>query len=99
MSRKVFIVSDGGKDYSQAEQFGQIVFCTDGQFKRTDLASMYRQLTETLIDARPNDLLMVAGLPQLLAVASAIITEQCGRVNFLIYDGKEYVQRDLVLAD
>lgn len=99
MSRKVFIVSDGGKDYTAAEQFGQIVFCTDAQFKRTDIASMSRQLTETLIDAKPDDLLMVAGLPQLLMVASAIITEQCGRVNFLIYDGSQYVQRDLVLSE
>lgn len=96
-NRKVFIVNDGAKDYSAAETFGEIVFCTDAQFKRTDIASMNRQLSETLLDAREDDLLMVAGLPQLMSVASAILAAQFGRVNFLIYDGSRYVERELVL--
>lgn len=96
MTRKVYIVSDGGKDYSAAEEFGELVFCSDGQFKRTDVASMNRQLSETLLDAHEDDLLMVAGLAQVVAVAAAILSAQFGRVNFLIYDGSRYVQRDLV---
>lgn len=96
MTRKVFVVNDGGKDYSAAEKFGELIFCTDSQFNRKDVASMHRQLMETMGEAEAQDLIMVAGLPALLMVAAGIMAATYGELHLLIFDGTDYVQRDLI---
>lgn len=99
VKRKVFIINDGGHDYSGAEGFGELIICSQGVVKKDDVHLMYRLLSDALIDAGPDDLLMVSGLASMGMVASAIMADQFGRVNLLLYSNNEYVEKTLVFSE
>jgi len=96
---KVFIVSDGGHDYSDAERFGELVYCTEGVIRKDDIAQMYRELNDKLALAEPGDYLLISSLTSLCSVAAAILGFQFGEVHFLLYKDGQYVSRDLILED
>ncbi|MBT9138068.1 MAG: hypothetical protein DDT31_00615 [Syntrophomonadaceae bacterium] len=97
MSRKVYIVSDGGHDYSSASNFGEIVFCTDKVIRKDDIAQMYRELNESLESAEPDDLLLISSLTSLCVVAAGILASRFGELHLLLYKDNQYVKRDLIL--
>lgn len=98
MTRKVYIVSDGGHDYTAAEKFGEIVFCTDRLIKRGDIAQMYREISDALIDARADDYILVSSLTSMCMIAAAIMADQFGQVHFLIFENGKYEAHDLILS-
>lgn len=95
--RKVFILTDGGHNYADAERFGVINFCHVTVRNKDDIAQMYRELRECLYDSCFDDLLLISSLTSLCCVASAILVEIHGRVNFLLFHDGKYVERNLVL--
>ena len=97
MSRKVFIISNGGHDYSDAERYGEIIFCTDEVIRKDDVAQMYRVLSEALDQAEADDLLLISSLTSLCTVAAAILAARFGELHLLLYKDGEYVKRDLIL--
>lgn len=99
MSKRVYILNDGGQDYSAAAEFGELVICTEGQLNKYDVASMYRQLTEVLDLSEPGDYLMVNSLATLGMVAAGIMSALHGELHLLLFDAKtgKYVSRDLNL--
>jgi hypothetical protein len=97
VSRKVFIVSNGGHDYSDAARYGEIIFCTDEVIRKDDIAQMYRVLSDALDQAEPNDLLLISSLTSLCTVAAAILSARYGELHLLLYKDGQYVQRDLIL--
>lgn len=99
MTRKVFIVSDGGHDYSDAKRFGELVFCTDEVIRKDDVAQMYRVLIQVLRDSGPEDFILVSSLTSLCMVASGIMADRWRELHLLIFKDGQYVQRDLILGD
>ena len=97
MSRKVYILTDGGHNYSDAERFGVITFCHVTVRNKDDISQMYRELTDCLKDSSEMDMLLISSLTSLCCVATAILTEWHGRVNFLVFHEGKYVERNLVL--
>jgi hypothetical protein len=97
MSKKVFVVSNGGHDYSQAEEFGTVVFCTDHYIRKDDISQMYREIKDSLADAMPDDYILVTSLTSMCMVATAIMTEKFGEVHLLIHSGGQYTPRDIIL--
>lgn len=97
MGRKVFIVNNGGHDYSDAKRFGDLVFCTDSIIRKDDVAQMYRELNVALSDARADDYLLVSSLTSLCMVASAILADRFGELHLLLFKDGQYVDRDLIL--
>lgn len=96
---KVFIVSDGGHDYSDAKRYGELVFCTESVIRKDDIAQMYRELKQCLDLAEPGDFLLISSLASMCSVAASILAYQFGEVHFLLYKDGQYVQRDLILED
>lgn len=97
MTRKVYVLSNGGHDYTDAERFGEVVICTDGSLDKWDVAQMYRELLMVLKDANADDYILISSLSSLCCVATAIMVETFGRVHFLLYKGGQYIERDLIL--
>ena len=97
--RKVYILNDGGLDYSDAERFGALEICTQGSIDRADVSKMYRLLDDALLDSHPEDFLIVAGLNSLIAIAASIMAHRHGEVHFLVHKDGKYVQRDLMLEN
>lgn len=96
---KVFIVSDGGHDYSDAARFGELVFCTENVIRKDDIAQMYREIRQALEIASPGDFLLISSLTSLCSVAASILAFQFGEIHFLLYKDGQYVRRDLILED
>ena len=99
MTRKVFVVNNGGHDYSDAERFGEIVYCTGNIIRRDDTAQMFRELREALSDANPEDYILMSSLTSLCCVATAIMVEKFGELHMLIFHNGQYVSRDVILRD
>ncbi len=94
---KVYVVNRGGHDYSAAERYGDLVFCTEGSLSKYDVGQMYREVDESMQDSEPGDFILLTSLTSLCAVAAAIFAHKHGRVNFLIWRDDGYVERKLVL--
>ena len=95
--RKVFIPNKGPHDYTEAERFGDLVFCTVGSLDKFDTAEMYRELDDAMHDSQPDDYLIITSLTSLCSIASAILAAKHKRVNFLIHRGDMYVPREIHL--
>lgn len=95
--RKVFILNEGAHDYSGAEAFGELVYCTSGLLPKSDINRLFIELDKTLAESDSHDLIMLSSLSSLCAVASAIMAAQHGEVHFLIYHEGRYIEKDLML--
>jgi hypothetical protein len=97
MTRKVYVLSDGGHDYTDAERFGELVFLNIPRHARWDVARLYEELQEGLKDATSDDLFIVSHLASHCCVATALLVEWFGKVNFLIYRKDKYEEHRLVV--
>lgn len=96
-NRKVYILADGGHDYSDAVRFGNLIFLKIPTYSKWDIAQLYLELSEGLKDADADDLLVISHLTSHCCVATALMVEWFGRVNFLIYRKDKYEEKNLVL--
>ena len=95
--KTVYILNKASHDFSAAERFGKLVYCTEGTLDKLDVAQMYRQLSAALSASSPDDYILLTSLTSLCSVASAIMADQHGQVNFLIHTSNGYVERTLYL--
>lgn len=93
---KVFVVNDGGHNYSDARRFGEVRFCTSGELDKFDTAQMYRQLQASLLDALPEDYILVTSLTSLCSIACAMFAARFGHLNMLLYKDNQYIERTIV---
>ena len=97
MTRKVFITSNGGHDYSDAARFGELVFCTDVAIRKDDIAHMYREFIIAMQDAEEDDYVLVGSLTSMCMVAAGIMADRFGRLNCLIFRDGKYIDRTIML--
>lgn len=97
MGRKVYVVSDGGHDHSDAQRFGEIVFCTDSVIRKDDTAQMYREVKAAMVDAQSDDFILVSSLCSLCMIAAAIMADRFGEIHLLIFKDGKYISRDIIL--
>lgn len=96
MSRKVFIVTNGGHDYSDAARFGEITFCCNDLIRKDDTAQMYRELMVAFKDASAQDYLVVSSLTSLCMVAAGIFADRFGEIHLLLFKDGQYVERSII---
>src|SRR6056297_3898159 len=94
----VFIVSASAHDFSQAEEFGTLVPLSQGPCNRYSVNNIHRMFWPTLKESNPEDYLLVCGLGIMTAVATAIMSDLHGRVNFLLFKKEGYIPRTLILG-
>lgn len=94
--RRVYVLNDGGHDYSGAAEYGEIVVCSEGAIPKNDINQMFRLLNPHLEAADRNDLIVVSSLASLCGVASAIMAANHGEVHYLVFINGRYVIKDLV---
>jgi len=95
--RRVFVLNEGSHDYSGAEAFGELVYCTSGMLPKHDINRLFLSLDEVLSESEAHDLIMLSSLSSLCSVASAIMAAMHGEVHFLVYHEGRYYEKDLVL--
>lgn len=94
--RTVFIMNDGGHDYSDAIRFGSLHFLNISRKAKWDIARLYTEITEGMEEANRDDLILVSGLTTHCCVATALMIERFGCVNYLIFKEDKYEEKNLV---
>lgn len=95
--KRVYILSNGGHDYSSAEEYGEIIYCTEGSIRRDDTSQMYRELSEALELSHADDYILVSSLSSMCMIAAGIMAFKHGELHLLIHKDGKYVSRDLIL--
>jgi len=95
--RKVFILNDGGHNYSPAKEYGELVFLNIPYEVKWDISRIYATLKDGLRDADEDDLIVISNLTTFCCVATALMVEWYGRVNYLLYKKDKYIERNLVI--
>ncbi len=90
----VFIINQGGHDYSEAEKYGKIVFLSKGPYDPYAVSQMIRSFREKLKDSEPDDWILPTGLSNMQTMACLIFaSKHKGRLNLLLYKDGKYVER------
>lgn len=92
----VFVPNKSPYDYTKAWDFGDLVFCTEGELNSMDVLTMQKDLEDAMADADPEDLILVGSLTSLCSVACAIFAHRFGRLNLLLFKNGSYVVKKLV---
>ena len=95
--RRVYVLNEGTHDYSGAEAFGEVVYCTEGLLPKRDINRLFLELDQTLSESNPKDLIMLSSLTSLCSVASAMMAAMHGEVHFLVYHDGRYYEETLIL--
>jgi len=96
---RVYVLNKGGYDFSAAERYGKLVYCTDGPLKKHDLNQMARLLSRALQDSDSNDYIILTSLASLCSIACAIFAVQHSRLNLLIYRNGQYHEHTTVFTE
>ena len=95
--KKVFIPVHSSHDYSAAEEYGQLIYLSESSINKFNTNTMFLEFSETLEDAEADDYLLVTALGVMNCIATAIMIKKFNRVNFLLYNGGEYIDRSISL--
>ncbi len=93
---KVYIISKGGFDFSKAESYGEFVYLSDELVDRFNVQKLYLLFNDMLKDSGEDDFLLITGLPIMAAVASSILVNKHGKVNYLLFANGVYMERNIV---
>ena len=93
--RKVFVLNKGAHNYSDAERYGDLIYCTDGAIDKLDIQQMFRELQPHIADSSPDDYILLTSLTSLCSVACAMFAAKHGRLNLLIFKGDGYISRSI----
>jgi hypothetical protein len=59
MGPKVYIVNKSAHDFSSAEKFGHLVFCTEGRMSRFGTNDMVRKFQDAMRNSNPDDYILL----------------------------------------
>lgn len=91
--KKVFVINRGGHDYSDAERYGDLVFCTDGPVAKFNTSQMVRTFSEQMADSADDDYILLTSLSTMCSVACGVYAVRHGRLNLLLFKDGAYVER------
>lgn len=96
MSRTVYILGDGGHDYSDAKRFGDIHMIDIPPSVKYNTAQIYDILREELDGAKEDDLIVISHLASVIGIATGFMVEWYGRVNYLFFSQGKYEERTVI---
>lgn len=94
---KVFIINRGAHDYSDAEQYGTLCYCTEGLVGKFNTSQMVREFQTAFRDSHKDDYILLTSLTTLCSIACSVFSIMHGRLNLLIFKDDRYVIRKVVL--
>lgn len=90
---QVFIPNRSANDFSGAEEFGDIVFVTEGYIDQLKVNPLIHRIDEVLSKSSPDDYIVMSSLNVLCSLVTAVFALKHGRLNLLIFRGGSYVER------
>lgn len=95
---RVYVLNKGAYDYSAAERYGVLVYCTEGHLKKHDLNQMWRLMHSALDDSDEDDYILLTSLTSLCSIACAIFAVKHKRLNLLVHHDSGYDAHKIILT-
>ena len=92
---KVYVVSKT-HDCSEAEQYGSLVYLTEGMLNPYAIGTLVSKMKGVLKHSKPDDWLLLNGLPTAQCIAMGILASMHGSVNLLMFRKGKYITRKAV---
>lgn len=93
----VYIVNKSSHNYSSAEQFGNLVFMSDGRMNRYATNDMVRRFSEHLRHSNKDDYILLCSLNVMNSIACSLFARKHGALNLLLYKKGGYIERNHIL--
>lgn len=94
----VYVVNKGGHDYSRAERFGRLVYCSEGLVAKHDVSQMLRVILDKMEHSDPTDYILLTSLASLCSIACSVFALKHHRLNLLLFKDGDYIERQLILT-
>lgn len=94
---KVFIVNKSNHDFGAAEQYGKVIFLSEGPMNRYATNSMLRMFKDNMTDSGPEDYIVPCSLNVMNSLACAVFAYKHGRLNLLLFKEGKYIERNHIL--
>ena len=94
---KVYIVNKSSHDFSAAEKFGKLIYCTQGRMNRFATNDMIRKFKDAMRNSAKEDYVLLCALGVMNAIACSVFARKHGALNLLLYKDGEYVERNHLL--
>ena len=95
-SQKVFIVNKSAHDFSAAEEFGKVIFLSEGPINRYSANHMHRIFTDIMKDSEDGDYIVPCSLNVMNSIACALFAVKHRRLNLLLFKEGKYLERNIV---
>jgi len=96
-TKKVYIVNRSSHDFSAAEQFGELVFLSEGPMNRYSTNNMYRVFKEVMEESSGDDYIVPCALNVMNSIACALFAYKHGKLNLLLFKDGSYIERNHIL--
>jgi hypothetical protein len=96
---KVFVVNNSAHDFSDAKNYGKLVFLSEGSMNKYSANNMHRKFIEKLRDSKSNDYIVPCALSTMNLVACSTFAAMHGRLNLLLFKRGIYVERTLIFKE
>lgn len=93
---KVFIVNKSAHDFSAAEQYGEVVFLSEGPMNRYSTNNMHRLFTSVMEESEESDHIVPCSLNVMNSIACALFAVKHKKLNLLLFKGGTYLERNIV---
>lgn len=94
---RVYIVNESSHDFSSAEKYGKLVFCTSGRMNRFGTNDMIRKFQDAMRNSCKDDYILLCSLNVMNSLACSVFARKHGTLNLLLFKDGEYVERNHVL--
>jgi hypothetical protein len=97
MNSNVWIVNDGGHDFTDAAKYGKLVSLTTGNINVFNVDRLQCSLAKALDIYKPADFLLLTGSTIINVLAVGIVLKQHGFAQILLYNAKDrnYIPRTI----
>ena len=94
---KVYVVNRSSHDFSPAEEYGELVFLSEGPMNRYSTNNMHRLFKDAMKESEPADHIVPCSLNVMNSIACAIFAVKHGRLNLLLFKQGTYIERNMVI--
>jgi hypothetical protein len=94
---KVFIVNKSSHNFSAAQEFGELIFLSEGPMHRYAANHMHRKFSDIMKDSEEGDYIVPCSLNVMNIIAGSIFAKKHKRLNLLLFKEGKYIERNLIL--
>ena len=97
MMANVYVVNKSSHDFSAAEDYGRLLFLSEGPMNRYAANHMHRQFARMMEHSQKGDYIVPCSLNVMNSIACAVFAHKHGVLNLLLFKEGNYIERNLIL--